>query len=179
MQKLSKALKSLLGEKETVEAVAPSLPITWCRVSSSPLPSEIIFPVQFMNKKYRAMQIVAPGVLEMTERPLPAAGPDEVLIKIEACGVCGADLRDAEKAAPAASLRVYRDMKLSGLLPGKGTGTRYLANRSAGRRRPTGRLLSALQPLPGGLFHLCENQLTRASAAMAATQSTLSCAIPR
>jgi len=51
-----------------------------------------------MNKKYRAMQIVAPGVLEMTERPIPAPGPDEVLIKIEACGVCGADLRDAEKA---------------------------------------------------------------------------------
>lgn len=51
-----------------------------------------------MNKKYRAMQIVAPGVLEMTERPIPAPGPDDVLIKIEACGVCGADLRDAEKA---------------------------------------------------------------------------------
>jgi alcohol dehydrogenase len=54
-----------------------------------------------MNKKYRAMQVVAPGVLEMTERPVPAPGPDEVLIKIEACGVCGADLRDAEKAPPA------------------------------------------------------------------------------
>lgn len=51
-----------------------------------------------MNKKYRAMQIVAPGVLEMTKRPIPAPGPDEVLIKIEACGVCGADLRDAERA---------------------------------------------------------------------------------
>jgi len=37
-----------------------------------------------MNKKYRAMQIVAPGVLEMTERPIPAPGPDDVLIKIEA-----------------------------------------------------------------------------------------------
>lgn len=54
-----------------------------------------------MKKKYRAMQIVAPGVLEMTERPVPAPGPDEVIIKIEACGVCGADLRDAEKAPQA------------------------------------------------------------------------------
>lgn len=54
-----------------------------------------------MNKKYRAMQIVAPGVLEMTERPVPVPGPDEVLIKIEACGVCSADLRDAEKAPQA------------------------------------------------------------------------------
>lgn len=47
------------------------------------------------------MQIVAPGVLEMTERPVPVPGPDEVLIKIEACGVCGADIRDAEKAPQA------------------------------------------------------------------------------
>jgi hypothetical protein len=158
MQKLSKALKSLLGEKETVEAVAPSLPITWCRVFSSPLPSEIIFPVQFMNKKYRAMQIVAPGVLEMTERPVPAPGPDECSSKLKhaAYAVPISGTRKKQRRRPAS---VYRDMKLSGLLPGRGTGTRYLANRSAGRRRPTGRLLSALQPLPGGLFHLCENQL--------------------
>jgi L-iditol 2-dehydrogenase len=30
--------------------------------------------------------------LEMTDLPLPAVGPDEVLVRVEACGICGSDV---------------------------------------------------------------------------------------
>ena len=37
------------------------------------------------------------GRLSMEERPLPAVGaPDDVLIEVEACGICGTDLKILE-----------------------------------------------------------------------------------
>ena len=30
--------------------------------------------------------------LELAEMPLPAVGPDEVLVRVEACGICGSDV---------------------------------------------------------------------------------------
>lgn len=50
-----------------------------------------------MKTTFRAMQIASPGMLELVERPMPIPGFNEVLIKIDVCGVCGADLRDCEK----------------------------------------------------------------------------------
>lgn len=34
----------------------------------------------------------SPGVLEITEHPVPHLGPEDVLIEIDYCGVCGSDL---------------------------------------------------------------------------------------
>ena len=40
----------------------------------------------------RVMQITKPGgPLEMVEREIPAPGPREIRIKVEACGVCHSD----------------------------------------------------------------------------------------
>ncbi len=114
-----------------------------------------------MNKKYRAMQIVAPGVLEMTERPIPAPGPDEVLIKIEACGVCGADLRDAEKAPQEGQPGRIPGHEIVGYIARKGDGVPDIWQ--TGQRVGVGRLGGYCQhchPCRSGLFHLCENQLT-------------------
>jgi alcohol dehydrogenase len=114
-----------------------------------------------MNKKYRAMQIVAPGVLEMTERPIPAPGPDEVLIKIEACGVCGADLRDAEKAPQEGQPGRIPGHEIVGYIARKGD--RVPDIWQTGQRVGVGRLGGYCQhcnPCRSGLFHLCENQLT-------------------
>ncbi len=44
-----------------------------------------------MKETYKAIQITRPGLLEMVEKDLPEPGPGEVLIKVEACGICGAD----------------------------------------------------------------------------------------
>lgn len=54
-----------------------------------------------MKKTYRAIQISQPGVLELVRRDIPVPGPGEVLILVEACGMCGADLRDIQNAEPA------------------------------------------------------------------------------
>lgn len=51
-----------------------------------------------MKQTYRAMQVSRPGVLELVERPTPQPGAAEVLIEVEACGICGADLADVQNA---------------------------------------------------------------------------------
>lgn len=40
----------------------------------------------------RASVLTAPRRLELQERPVPAVGEDEVLIRVEAVGVCGSDV---------------------------------------------------------------------------------------
>lgn len=44
-----------------------------------------------MKETYKAIQVTRPGLLEMVEKDLPEPGPGEVLIKVDACGICGAD----------------------------------------------------------------------------------------
>lgn len=40
----------------------------------------------------RAIQIPNPGSFELVELPVPESGPEDIVIKVEACGVCGTDL---------------------------------------------------------------------------------------
>lgn len=47
-----------------------------------------------MKKTYRAIQASSPGVLELVERPRPVPNAGEVLLEVEACGICGADASD-------------------------------------------------------------------------------------
>lgn len=53
-----------------------------------------------MKDVYRAMQITTPGTLELVERKVPSPGRGEVLIEVEACGICGADAADIEGVDP-------------------------------------------------------------------------------
>ncbi|WP_369809537.1 alcohol dehydrogenase [Agrobacterium burrii] len=46
------------------------------------------------------MQVTTPGTLELVERETPKPGKGEVLIEVEACGICGADSGDIEGADP-------------------------------------------------------------------------------
>ncbi|AIR67945.1 alcohol dehydrogenase catalytic domain-containing protein [Dickeya fangzhongdai] len=107
------------------------------------------------------MQITSSGVLEMVERPIPVPGQDEVLIKIEVCGVCGADLHDSEK--PQQNLKRPRipGHEIIGHIAGKGN---VVPQRwQTGQRVGVGRLGGYCQyceQCRKGLFHLCENQLT-------------------
>lgn len=53
-----------------------------------------------MSATYRAVQVTTPGRLELVERPIPEPQAGEVLIAVEACGICGADKGDIESADP-------------------------------------------------------------------------------
>ena len=53
-----------------------------------------------MKNSYQAMQVREAGKLELVERPMPTPGSGEVVIQIEACGICGADVNDIETLKP-------------------------------------------------------------------------------
>lgn len=55
-----------------------------------------------MTETYRAVQVSASGRLELVERTVPEPEAGQVLIAVEACGICGADRGDIENADPAA-----------------------------------------------------------------------------
>jgi threonine dehydrogenase-like Zn-dependent dehydrogenase len=48
----------------------------------------------------RAVVQTAPRTLEMRELPLPEIGPDEGLVRIEACGICGSDYEQYQGGLP-------------------------------------------------------------------------------
>jgi L-iditol 2-dehydrogenase len=35
-----------------------------------------------------------PGTMHVTQRPMPVCGPDDIIIKVHACGICGGDIRN-------------------------------------------------------------------------------------
>lgn len=112
-----------------------------------------------MKTTYRAMQVTQPGTLELVERKTPIPGNGEVLIEVEACGICGADAADIEGADP--SLQpprvpghevVGRIVALGGNVP---------ARWKLGQRVGVGRLGGHCHECPQcrqGQFQLCENQ---------------------
>lgn len=59
-----------------------------------------------MNNTYRAVQAISPGRLEVVSMPLRDPGPDQVRIRVEACGVCHSDAATVEGQFPVAWPRV-------------------------------------------------------------------------
>ena len=57
------------------------------------------------GKLARAAVLTAPGTLEIQEFPLRAIRADEILVKVEACGVCGTDLADHAPFSPRSNRR--------------------------------------------------------------------------
>lgn len=114
-----------------------------------------------MNKTFRAMQVTSPGVLEMVVRPMPVPTADEVLIKIEACGVCGADLRDTETPAAEGQPARIPGHEIVGRITQKGDAVPDIwhTDQRVGVSR-LGGYCQSCKPCRDGLFHLCENQLT-------------------
>lgn len=110
-----------------------------------------------MRKTYRAMQVSTPGVLELVSRNTPTPGQGEVLIQVEACGMCGADLRDIQNADPA--LRRVPGHEVVGRIVALGSGTPSMW--SLGQRVGVGRLgghCNVCEPCRRGQFQLCQDQ---------------------
>ncbi|MGY5956813.1 alcohol dehydrogenase catalytic domain-containing protein [Kosakonia sp. BK9b] len=112
-----------------------------------------------MNNTYQAMQVTRPGRLEQVERTLPEPAPGEVLIKVEACGICGADsgvIEGREKGVDYPRVPGHEVVgticKIADALPG------WL---KPGQRVGVGRLgghCHACEQCRLGHFNLCQNQ---------------------
>jgi D-arabinose 1-dehydrogenase-like Zn-dependent alcohol dehydrogenase len=56
-----------------------------------------------MAKTYKAVEVAAAGNLRMVERPIPEPGEGQVLLRLEACGVCHTDSFTVEGQYPGLS----------------------------------------------------------------------------
>lgn len=112
-----------------------------------------------MSNTYRAMQVARPGVLQMVERPVPVPGRGEVLIAVEACGICGADVGDIDGTDPALTHPRVPGHEVVGRIVaiGPGVSPRW----TTGVRVGVGRLgghCNECEPCRRGQFQLCANQ---------------------
>lgn len=51
-------------------------------------------------KKMQAAHLVARGKIEVRETDVPVPGPEEVLLRVEACGICGTDVEIKDHGLP-------------------------------------------------------------------------------
>lgn len=112
-----------------------------------------------MKTTYRAMQAIRPGVLELAERETPAPGPGQVLIAVEACGVCGADAADIDRADPTLQPPRVPGHEVVGRIAALGAGVPALW--ALGQRVGVGRLgghCGECAQCRQGRFQLCLNQ---------------------
>ena len=59
--------------------------------------------------------------LELVELPVPQPGPDEVLIRVDVCGVCHTDLHTVEGELPGVKLPIIPGHQVIGRVAGNGT----------------------------------------------------------
>lgn len=108
---------------------------------------------------YRAMQVTEPGRLELVERPVARPQAGEVLIAVEACGICGADGSDIENADPTLRPpRVPGHEVVGRILDlGPGAPSIWRIGQRVGIGRKGGHCLECRQ-CRAGRFHLCPRQ---------------------
>lgn len=112
-----------------------------------------------IKQTYRAMQVSRPGQLELVERNTPMPGPAEVLIEVEACGMCGADIGDIEQADPSLTPPRVPGHEIVGRIAALGSGVPGIWK--IGERVGVGRLgghCNACAQCWRGEFQLCRNQ---------------------
>lgn len=112
-----------------------------------------------MKTTYRAMQVTKPGILELVERQTPEPGSGEVLIEVEACGICGADAADIEGADPSLQPPRVPGHEVVGRIVAAGANVPSIWK--LGQRVGVGRLGGHCQECAQcrqGRFQLCENQ---------------------
>lgn len=112
-----------------------------------------------MKASYRAMQVSRPGTLELAERETPTPGNGEVLIEVEACGICGADAADIEGADPSLQPPRVPGHEVVGRIVAIGANAASIWK--LGQRVGVGRLgghCNECAQCRQGRFQLCENQ---------------------
>ncbi|APC66167.1 alcohol dehydrogenase [Ralstonia pseudosolanacearum] len=111
------------------------------------------------KKTYKAMQVTGPGVLEMVERDTPTPAIGEVLIQVEACGICGADAGVIEGREAGLQYPRVPGHEVVGRIVATGPGTASIWR--VGQRVGVGRLgghCNECEQCRRGQFQLCRNQ---------------------
>lgn len=112
-----------------------------------------------MKRSYRVAQVSKPGALEIAERETPLPGTGEVLISVEACGICGADAADIDRADPGMRPPRVPGHEVVGRIAALGTGVPSIWK--IGQRVGVGRLgghCNECVQCRRGEFQLCLNQ---------------------
>jgi L-iditol 2-dehydrogenase len=95
-----------------------------------------------------------PGNMELREVPDPTPGPGEVLIRVEAAGVCGTDLHIYQGEYPVAP-PVVIGHEFCGTIAGLGAGVEGLAPGRPVTAETTARNCGRCQPCRSGSYQLC------------------------
>jgi len=75
-----------------------------------------------MNGAYKAVEVSAPGVLSVVERPISEPGPGQVRIRVEACGICHTDSATVNGVYPGLALPRVPGHEVVGRVEALGTG---------------------------------------------------------
>lgn len=109
-----------------------------------------------MTTTYRAVQVSEPNRLELVERAVPTPGEGEVLIAVEACGICGADANDIGRAEAVGRIPGHEVVGRIIAL-GRGTPSLWRLKQRVGVGRLGGHC-NACAACRQGRFNLCRNQ---------------------
>ncbi len=75
-----------------------------------------------LPSRMRAAVLVRPGYVEMREAPVPAPGPGELLVRVDAALTCGTDLKTFQRGHPRIPLPTPMGHEFSGTVAAVGTG---------------------------------------------------------
>jgi L-iditol 2-dehydrogenase len=95
----------------------------------------------------RRAQLLRPGVLEITEVPVPEPGPGEVVLRVQAALTCGTDIKTYQRGHPKIPLPAPLGHEFSGIIAAIGADVDRFREGDAVACTPTA---------PCGLCRLCE-----------------------
>src|ERR1700726_3978369 len=75
-----------------------------------------------MQRTYKAVEVSAPGVLRVVERPVSEPGADQVRIRVEACGICHTDAATVNGVYPGLTLPRVPGHEVVGRVEAVGSG---------------------------------------------------------
>src|ERR1700682_2421325 len=75
-----------------------------------------------MKSTYKAVEVSAPNVLRVVERPVPEPGAGQVRIRVEACGICHTDAATVTGAYPGLKLPRVPGHEVVGRIEALGSG---------------------------------------------------------
>jgi propanol-preferring alcohol dehydrogenase len=114
-----------------------------------------------MAKTYKAVEVAAPGQLRLVEKPVPQPGEGQVLIRVEACGICHTDAAVVTGAYPGLKLPRVPGHEVVGRIEALGSG---VSKWKIGQRVGVGLIAGedgSCEPCRRGDPVNCENPVTQ------------------